>query len=251
MWNRRVKVITNASLGKNVHGVFADNALAGFGDKGYEDWYLKDSPERGKALLEGQQALFEQARKAGKYLIFNGLRPVQDYAALDTLLPHADSGYFEPWLGGAFRSAAGKLNASKATEALLKMINHSTARPSRIISPLVHSFTRPGIIEWRGVVATMPFVVSRGRTKSPTTRAGTNLAVRLESRRLCRTRASPSAVAPRGMCRQAAAPWCRSTRPIPRCCVRTPRTRSASRSPRFSLGSRIWGQNRFSAPGKQ
>ena len=36
MWNLRVKVITNASLGKNVHGVFADNALAGFGDKGFD-----------------------------------------------------------------------------------------------------------------------------------------------------------------------------------------------------------------------
>ena len=51
--------------------------------------------------------------------------------ALDTLLPHADSGYFEPWLGGSFRDAAGKLNASKATGALLKMINHSTALPDK------------------------------------------------------------------------------------------------------------------------
>ena len=75
--------------------------------------YLKGSPERGKVLLRGQQALFEQVRKAGKYVIFNGLRPTQDYVALDTLLPHADSGYFEPWLGGSFRNSAGKLNASK------------------------------------------------------------------------------------------------------------------------------------------
>ena len=124
-----VDVITNKSLGTNVHGVFADNALAAWGSLGYEDWYLKDSPERGQALLQGQQALFEQVRKAGKYVIFNGLRPTQDYVALDTLLPHADSGYFEPWLGGSFRNAAGKLNASKATQALQKMISHSTTWP--------------------------------------------------------------------------------------------------------------------------
>ena len=126
-----VSVITNETLGKNVHGVFADNALAAFGELGYEDWYLKDDPARGKALVLGQQSLFEQARKAGKYVIFNRVRPAQDYVALDTLLPHADSGYFEPWLGGSFRDAAGKLNASKASHALLKLINHSTAWPDK------------------------------------------------------------------------------------------------------------------------
>lgn len=129
-----VGVVTNASLGGNVHGVFADNALACASAEcsPYEDWYLKDDLARARPLLRGQQLLLDQVRRAGKYVIYNGQRPTQDYVALDTLLPHADAAYFEPWLSGSFRDKnTGKLNVSMASHALLKMINASSSRPDK------------------------------------------------------------------------------------------------------------------------
>ena len=129
-----VGIITNETLGKNVHGAFADNGLtcASAGCHPYEDWYLDGDLERAKPLLRGQQLMLDQARAAGKYVVFNGERPVQDYAGLETLLPHADATYFEPWLGGPYRDpTTGKLNASMASHALLKMINASTTQPNK------------------------------------------------------------------------------------------------------------------------
>ena len=83
-----------------MHGVFADNGL---------DSPSLDSPsiapERGAALLRGQQQLLDEVRASGKYIIFNGIRYAgvhadgsvrDDFAALDVLLPHASAGYCEP-----------------------------------------------------------------------------------------------------------------------------------------------------------
>ena len=96
-----IDVVTNETLGTNVHGVFADNGL---------DSPSLDSPsiapERGAALLRGQQQLLDEVRASGKYIIFNGIRYAgvhadgsvrDDFAALDVLLPHASAGYCEPW----------------------------------------------------------------------------------------------------------------------------------------------------------
>ena len=99
-------VVSNETLGQNVHGVFADNSL--------DAPPAFAGPERGAALLRGQQALLEEVRAAGKYVIFNGVRYAgvqqdghvrDDFAALDVLLPHASSGYCEPWLASPYRNA--------------------------------------------------------------------------------------------------------------------------------------------------
>ena len=58
--------MTNQSLGPNVHGVFADNGLDA------PPTYV--SPARAQAMLRGQQELLDQVRRAGKWIIFNGLR---------------------------------------------------------------------------------------------------------------------------------------------------------------------------------
>ena len=63
-----VATISNATLGENVKGVFADNSLDS------ATAFSGVSPARGAALLRGQQALLDEARAAGKYAIFNGVR---------------------------------------------------------------------------------------------------------------------------------------------------------------------------------
>ena len=127
-----LRVVTNATLGPNVAGVFADNSL--------DQPPAWCSPARAAALLRGQQQLLDEVRAAGKYVIFNGIRYAlnhngkarNDFDALDTLLPHASSGYCEPWLSAAYRNTTtGTLNAPYATHALLKMINVSRAQPDR------------------------------------------------------------------------------------------------------------------------
>ena len=77
-----VNVVTNASLGEHVAGVFADNSM----DSPPVGWL---SPARGEALLEGQQDLLKEVVDAGKYVIFNGLR----YALTSKGVVHDD---FDP-----------------------------------------------------------------------------------------------------------------------------------------------------------
>lgn len=73
---------------------------------------------------------------SSKFLFFWTKGDVRDdFAALDTLLPHADAGYFEPWLGAMFRDPdTGRLNGARAAHALLKMINVSRAQPTKSIT---------------------------------------------------------------------------------------------------------------------
>ena len=121
-------VILNKTLGDHVAGVFADNSF----DHASSPWM---SDDRAKAFLYGQQKLLASVVGAGKYVIFNGLRlhyarktwkATDDLDALTTLLPHASAGYFEPWLSAVYRNnTTGKLNASMASHALLRMINAS------------------------------------------------------------------------------------------------------------------------------
>tara|TARA_B110000208_G_scaffold90349_1_gene113848 strand:+ start:6004 stop:7356 length:1353 start_codon:yes stop_codon:yes gene_type:complete len=131
-----IDVISNSTMGKNVHGVFADNGL--------DSAPSFASPARGAALLRGQQALLDEARQAGKYTIFNGIRYAgvrpngsvrDDYTALDVLLPHASAGYAEPWLSSMYRNTTtGKLNEAYVTHGLLRMINVSREQPTRGIT---------------------------------------------------------------------------------------------------------------------
>jgi hypothetical protein len=129
-------VITNASLGNNIAGVFADNSLDQVPSiKGI-------SAARSTALLKGQQDLLSEVVAAGKYVIFNGLRynverktgvPTDDLDAVENLLPHASSGYFEPWLSGShYRNlTTGKLNVAAVSHVLLRMINTSKTQPNK------------------------------------------------------------------------------------------------------------------------
>ena len=130
-----VGVITNETLGHNVAGVFADNAM--------DQPTPGISPERGAAMLRGQQLLLDEVRQAGKYVIYNGIRYAvasngvvrNDYDSLSVDLPHASAGYFEPWLNGAYRNATtGKLNPGTAAHAMLAMINVSRAQPDKGIT---------------------------------------------------------------------------------------------------------------------
>ena len=132
-----IATVANATMGSNIRGVFADNGMD------LPDTVAGMSPSRGQALLTGQQALLDEVRAAGKYVIFNGIRYAtragkfngivrDDFTALDTLLPHASSGYFEPWLGPMFRNVVtGQLNATLAAHALMKMINVSKTQPTK------------------------------------------------------------------------------------------------------------------------
>jgi hypothetical protein len=90
--------------------------------------------------LRGQQALLNEIQKRGKFAIFNGIRYAlttkgasrDDLLALDTLLPHADVGYYEGWMSGKFRnSTTSKLNASYTTHTMKKMINVSKMQPTK------------------------------------------------------------------------------------------------------------------------
>ena len=89
-----VDVVTNATLGSNVAGVFADNV------NDQANTQPGVSPERGAALLRGQQQLLDEVRQAGKYVIYNGIRyattangAVRDnYDSLTNDLPHASAG---------------------------------------------------------------------------------------------------------------------------------------------------------------
>lgn len=137
-----IGVITNRTLGDNVHGVFADNGLdsaTAYADQGL-------GKVRGEALLRGQQLLLEEARAAGLWVIFNGIRfaatvatPTRksivrdDYDALRLLLPYADAGYHEPWLSGAmYRNVStGRLDEARVTHGLLTMINASRTQPAK------------------------------------------------------------------------------------------------------------------------
>jgi hypothetical protein len=130
-----VDVVTNKTLGDNVHGVFADN--------GMDEPPSYVSPDRGAAEMRGQQSLLDEVRKSGKYVIFNGIRyaltvrgiPRDDLKALDSLLPHADAGYYEGWMSGGFRDPiTGVLNTSYATHVMHKMINVSKSQPTKSIA---------------------------------------------------------------------------------------------------------------------
>jgi len=132
-----VGVVTNANLGSNVAGVFADNV------NDQPDDQPNVSPERGAALLQGQQLLLDEVRQAGKYVIYNGIRyataangAVRDnYDSLTRDLPHASAGYFEPWLSGDYRNeTTGKLDPDRATHAMLMMINVSRTQPTKGIT---------------------------------------------------------------------------------------------------------------------
>jgi hypothetical protein len=92
------------------------------------------SVARGAALLHGQETLLDEVVAKGIYIIFNGIRYAKwdDFTALDSLLPHASSGYFEPWLSSMFRNAtSGVLNAAATAHALHKMINVSRTQPNK------------------------------------------------------------------------------------------------------------------------
>jgi hypothetical protein len=155
-----VATISNASLGAHVHGVFADNSMDMPMGGGV-------SPARGEALFRGQQALMDDVRAAGKYIIFNGIRYAgvhpdgsvrDDFTALDTLLPHASSGYFEPWLGSMFRNATtGVLDAAKTAHALHKMINVSRAQPGKGITFKCGPGPCVGYIAGQSLGCTWPF----------------------------------------------------------------------------------------------
>ena len=101
-----VDTITNTSLGSNVAGVFADNA------NDQPNNHPGVSPERGAALLEGQQLLLDEVRQTGKYVIYNGIRyaatangVVRDnYDSLTNDLPHASAGYDAPTLCSLFEN---------------------------------------------------------------------------------------------------------------------------------------------------
>jgi hypothetical protein len=159
-----VGVLTNASLGANVAGVFADNGL-----DLPPAWC---SPARARQLLAGQQALLDEVRAAGKYAIFNGVRyaltskgvPRDDFAALDTLLPHASAGYVEPWLSAPYRDATtGALDAPYATHALQRMINVSREQPTRAITFKAGPGPCVGYIAGQDLGCTWPF--ANGTTK--------------------------------------------------------------------------------------
>jgi len=163
--------VSNKTLGENVRGVFADNGL----DTGRT--YKGVSTARGAALLRGQQALLEEVRASGTYVIFNGIRCVpsggaagcgerDDFDALDSLLPHASAGYFEPWLGSMFRNATtGVLNAAATAHALHKMINVSRAQPSKGITFKCGPGPCMGYIAGQSLGCTWPF--TNGSTNVP------------------------------------------------------------------------------------
>ena len=132
-----VGVVTNASLGDNVAGVFADNVLD------QPPRLPGVSAQRGAAMLQGQQQLLKELVQAGKYTIYNGIRYAttnkgvvrNDYDSLTNDLPYASAGYFEPWLSASYRNTStGKLNAERAVHAMLTMINVSRTQPSKGIT---------------------------------------------------------------------------------------------------------------------
>lgn len=168
-------VVTNKSLGAHVAGVFADGAM----DQA-PNWC---SAERAAALLRGQQLLLDEVRAAGKYIIFNGLRlaytrgqhPIarDDFAAIDTLLPHASAGYCEPWLSGPYRNVSGALDAPYATHALLRMINASRTQPDRGVTFKIGPGQCQGYIAGQDLGCTWPF--ANGTKSEPNKMNGTPL----------------------------------------------------------------------------
>jgi hypothetical protein len=165
-----VDVVANATMGDNVHGVFADNAL-----DLPPGWA---GPGRAEALVAGQQALYDEVRARGKYIIFNGVRPREDYHSLDNLLPHASSGYCEPWLSGLFRDpVTGKLDAPTATHGLLRMINISRDQPDKGVTFKAGPGPCLGYIAGQELGCTWPFKngskpVPNGPNGTPPTPAG-------------------------------------------------------------------------------
>ena len=165
-------IVTNATLGQNVAGVFADGAL----DQA-PNWC---SAERAAGLLRGQQQLLDEVRAAGKYVIFNGIRVARttsgtyrdDFAALDTLLPHASAGYCEPWLSAPYRNTTtGALDAPYTTHALLKMINASRAQPDRGVAFKIGPGPCVGYVAGQDLGCTWPF--ANGTKAEPNKMNGT------------------------------------------------------------------------------
>ena len=156
-----LNVVLNKSLGNHVAGVFADNSFDG---ATLSSWM---TPDVAAAYMEGQQSLLASVVAAGKYVIFNGLRlhynsrgkVTDDIASLDTELPYGSSGYFEPWLGYSYRPdrTTGKLDATLATHALLRMINASTTQPTKGVAFRAGPGPCVGFIGGQAIGCTWPF----------------------------------------------------------------------------------------------
>ena len=112
-----IQAATNATFFAHFDGVFADNAIANTNQLVTADG-TRMTPKAGAALLKGQQALYDELRAKlavdGKSVIFNGIRQGQGFAAISTLLPHADGGEMEDFMVSIHaRFANGSLDPSK------------------------------------------------------------------------------------------------------------------------------------------